>query len=566
MILQQNNLRMVKLAAAVAVSLLLFAPYALSQGWLAVESLSFRGTPEIVKAVSFHSPAILAASRNELFVSHDHGKSWKQSFHLAGKQKINEIEIFPDEPNLWYALTTDGLYSSKNSGKDWSKIYSSIGSQNNNLLSIVHHPFESNIIYLGTGKGVLVSKNHGQTWTNTFAELARKSIGDMAVDRENGEIFFITGNEVFRYHIWQDSFRKVYAASIAISEIEDPEENEINDEFSGDLSPFIRCIMIAENSQFPIAIGTRQGVFVSHDEGETWERLPIQGLRTLEISDLVFSKTAQTLFAATKRGVFEFNSRNKIWKEIYEGLANGETRKITIQTEPKESLIAATKNGVYYYEITAPVFKPEVQLPDHLEISKKLLHLISMEPAVGALQKEAIRYANVGNHKIKRWHTESRLRALIPDLSVGKDLDIDNNIHTDTGSTTTPDLFVQGPDDRGKSTSIDLSWDLGDFVWGTAQTSIDSREKLMVELREEILNEVTRLYFERRRAQVEFAMHPPEDPMENISAKLRIEELTANLDALTNGFLSKQVQKLYASHADLARLWETSVSENGLDL
>lgn len=551
-----------KLIAAVSVLLLIGSATAAGEGWSPFHTLHLQEPAQIVKAVSYQSPALIAASRNELFVSSNQGKSWKQAFHIPGKNsKINEIEIFPDEPNVWYALTTDGLHRSENSGKNWSKIYSSVGDQNNNLLSAAHHPFQDDIIYLGTGSGILVSKNNGNSWANTFAELARKPVWDMAVDRENAEIYFVTGNAVYRYHVWQDHFRKVYTASAMILEAEEPddfsaEEDEIS---SGELSPFVRCITISENSPLPIAIGTKQGVFISHDEGETWQRLPIQGLRTLEISDLAFSKTAQTLFAATKRGIFEYDTKLKIWREIYEGLADGETFRLSIQTEPREILLAATKNGVFYYEITAPVFKPEVELPENVEISKRLLALIEKEPPVGALQKEAIRYANVSNAKIKRWHMESRLRALVPDLSVGKDLDIDNNIHTDTGSMTTPDLFVQGPDDRGKSTSIDLSWDLGDFVWGTAQTSIDSREKLMVELREEILNEVTRIYFERRRAQMEFAMNPPEDPLENINAKLRIEELTANLDALTNGYLSRQLSKLHINNPELAALWQSSI-------
>lgn len=302
---------------------------------------------------------------------------------------------------------------------------------------------------------------------------------------------------------------------------------------------------------------------MSRDEGETWQRLPLQGLRSIEISDVVYSKKAATLFAATSKGIFQYDVVNHIWREIYEGLPNGESFKLSIQSEPKEILLAATQGGVFYYEITSPIFKPEVELPENLELSKKLLQLIEREPAVQTLQQEAIKYANVSNAKIKRWHSASRLRALVPDLSVGKDLDIDNNIHVDTASTTTPDAFVQGPDDRGKSTSIDLTWNLGDFVWSSAQTSIDSREKSMVELRDEILNEVTRLYFERRRAQIEFAMHPPEDPLEHMNAKLRIDELTANLDALTNGYLSRKLRQLRSQNAELAQLWESTFQKNG---
>ncbi|MBI4387447.1 MAG: hypothetical protein HY582_00185, partial [Candidatus Omnitrophica bacterium] len=131
-----------------------------------------------------------------------------------------------------------------------------------------------------------------------------------------------------------------------------------------------------------------------------------------------------------------------------------------------------------------------------------------------------------------------------------------NNIHVDSGSNTTPDIFEQGPDEITRSTDFYLSWSLGDLIWNSAQTSIDSREKLMVELREEILSEVTRLYFERRRVQIEFLTNPPTETFERMSALLKIDELTANLDALTNGYFSKRLSKLYRENPALNELWE----------
>ena len=43
------------------------------------------------------------------------------------------------------------------------------------------------------------------------------------------------------------------------------------------------------------------------------------------------------------------------------------------------------------------------------------------------------------------------------------------------------------------------------MIFSTEQTSIDVRSRLMVQLRDDILDEVTRLYFERRRLQLELA-------------------------------------------------------------
>ena len=90
------------------------------------------------------------------------------------------------------------------------------------------------------------------------------------------------------------------------------------------------------------------------------------------------------------------------------------------------------------------------------------------------------------------------------------------------------------------SWDVSLSWDLGDLVWSTDQTTIDSRSKLMVELREDVLDQVTRLYFERRRLQAELAADALE-PAAEFDKQLRVDELTALLDAFTGGKFSSKL-------------------------
>ena len=66
----------------------------------------------------------------------------------------------------------------------------------------------------------------------------------------------------------------------------------------------------------------------------------------------------------------------------------------------------------------------------------------------------------------------------------------------------------------------------------------------MVQLRDDVLNEVTHLYYERRRLQVEMAMAPMRDLPIQIEKEIRLEELTANIDGLTGGYLSNRLQEI----------------------
>ena len=62
-----------------------------------------------------------------------------------------------------------------------------------------------------------------------------------------------------------------------------------------------------------------------------------------------------------------------------------------------------------------------------------------------------------------------------------------------------------------------------------------------MQLRDDILDEITRTYFERRRLQIDSYMSPPEDLKLKLEKELRIQELTADLDALTGGCFSERL-------------------------
>ena len=65
----------------------------------------------------------------------------------------------------------------------------------------------------------------------------------------------------------------------------------------------------------------------------------------------------------------------------------------------------------------------------------------------------------------------------------------------------------------------------------------------MVELRDDIMNEVTRTYFERRRLQIDLLASPPQDLKLSLEKELRLQELTADIDALTGNYFSEHLQK-----------------------
>jgi hypothetical protein len=211
---------------------------------------------------------------------------------------------------------------------------------------------------------------------------------------------------------------------------------------------------------------------------------------------------------------------------------------IAYEDEKENLLWALTDNGVYRLEGD----RYEVNYYMDVERSLKSLDLMfDNEPTIAQLREQAVRYAEVNPEKIMNWRRESRLRALFPavSFSVDKKRSTNSEIYT----SATKDYVSIGPDDIANGWDISVSWKLGDLVWSDDQTNIDVRSKLMVQLRNDILDDLRRVYYERKRLQFELAMEPPQDIKTRFEKELRLKELTSAIDDLTGNYLSENIKK-----------------------
>ncbi|MCK5180082.1 MAG: hypothetical protein KAR32_11170, partial [Candidatus Omnitrophica bacterium] len=212
----------------------------------------------------------------------------------------------------------------------------------------------------------------------------------------------------------------------------------------------------------------------------------------------------------------------------------------------------ATNKGIFYLPVkeALPFFNKarggQIATVLEFRIDPENRPKFDHEPNINEVHQMAIDYAEVSHEKIKIWRRQARRKAWLPELDIGVDGDRDwSRSDSIWGSYTSGGQQHVGPDDKthGEDLGWDVSfsWDLADLVWSTDQTTIDSRSKMMVELREDILNEVTRLYFERRRNQIEFVVNSTTDWRLRVEKEMRIEELTALIDALTGGEFSRRI-------------------------
>jgi len=169
---------------------------------------------------------------------------------------------------------------------------------------------------------------------------------------------------------------------------------------------------------------------------------------------------------------------------------------------------------------------------------------LKYEPDIRDVQEVAIKYAEVSPGKILQWRKAAVKKAFLPQVKIGLDRNTTDLWHWEGGSTTKSDDDVLRRGRDNIDWDVSLSWDLSNLIWNDAQTSIDVRSKLMVELRDDILDEVNKLYFERLRVKSELDNLALEDKHKRLEKQLKLEELAASLDALTSGYYSERLRLL----------------------
>ena len=174
--------------------------------------------------------------------------------------------------------------------------------------------------------------------------------------------------------------------------------------------------------------------------------------------------------------------------------------------------------------------------------ANELLARFNAEPDVRAVQQSAVKYARTHPDKVDTWRTRARASNLLPEfrVAVNRDQATDSS-QTRTSGTGDP-RATSGSDDKF---GLDLRavWDLNKTIYDPAEVQIQRETIKASRQRDSLVAEVTKLYFERRRAQVKLLLDRDMDLRSQVKQELKVAELTAYLDGLTGGWFSSQLPR-----------------------
>ncbi|MEW6075179.1 MAG: hypothetical protein AB1530_02625 [Candidatus Omnitrophota bacterium] len=468
---------------------------------------------------------IYAGAGRHILKTDNAGKSWNLLCSVKEGARVNVLAFGDRQHRRLYAATSKGLLFSPDGGSSWKTIFKGKNSLESDCSSVAIVPYG---VILGTAQGLFVSHDNGRSWNRQAGKVGKCRVRNIAYLGTDSNYVYVTCScglfaRKDNTSAWVELFTGQNDETEEEVSEETSEENNIGDNFT------LRYLCIDESDARRTFLASSRGVYVSLDKGKTWSRVPSHGLLHQDVQFLLHKKSQ--LFAVTRSGIFLF--REKRWEEISWRLVS-----------EKINCIAINGAGVLYAACEEGIFKATLGEHSDNQEGGFLSSYSKNEPSIKQIQEVAMRYAEVDPEKILRWRAQVQRKGWLPKITCGVKNDDADLWHWETGSTTkTEDDALR----RGRGSiewDISISWDLSELIWNNDQTSIDVRSRLTTQLRDDVLDSVTKLYFERLRIKIDMDSLALGDRKKRLEKELRIEELTASLDALTGGYFSDSINRL----------------------
>ncbi len=256
---------------------------------------------------------------------------------------------------------------------------------------------------------------------------------------------------------------------------------------------------------------------------------------------------AGRLFLATLRGLLVAESLDGPWRRA--GPPAGSAAVRALAGNPA-ALFAAADTGLLIGAVPEPstvASGPSASPFDSPE-----------EPAIERVHRAALAYLRLGPRGMDALQQGVSKRGWLPVVV------FHGGLGRDKSRATEWDEAISGGDvwslvDRDRDSGEDydvgvsLAWDLGDVAYHPEAIDVSREAREVIELRDDVLDEITQLYFERRRVLAQIQTLPDPGDAESLRLQLRADELAAGIDAWTGGWFGRQTLRFATGTISLPR-------------
>jgi len=313
---------------------------------------------------------VYAVTSAGLYKTRDGGVSWNLAGVDARLPEPQALALDPRVPGTIYAGTVDGVSKSVDGGAHWQT-----ANQGLNGAAVLAFAVQAgagtgpSVLFAGTSKGVFKSVDGGGQWTPASSGLQGSVIGALAADPRSSGVLWAgaalsprEGPGLFKTTSgggWRISNQGLSASRVR----------------SVAVDPLDRRVVFASSDS--------RGVLRTLNGGVTWTEAN-RGLIHRSVQVLAFDAAAQTLYAGTPDGVYRSTDRAASWEAATAGLRDPVTDQIAaveaLALDPRDAstLYAAGGSGLYVSHDSAATWS-RLEVPQ--AAGDRAVHGIAVDPA-----------------------------------------------------------------------------------------------------------------------------------------------------------------------------------------
>jgi hypothetical protein len=206
-----------------------------------------------------------------------------------------------------------------------------------------------------------------------------------------------------------------------------------------------------------------------------------------------------------------------------------------------------------------------------LEVNEKLKLIFSLEPTIQETQAKALQFSGIpSGMEFGAYKRQARLRNVLPQI----DTSFDNSDYALSSLETSgsdeydsADSSINSSLDKNRKAAMDnefntgfrFTWHLDRLIYDPEIIDIVNSARVSANIRENLLTELTQIYFQRKNLLSELMSNPFSRTM---AQEFKLQELTADIDARTGGWYSITLRSRFREAAarntvsDLKRILE----------
>ncbi|MCZ6801835.1 MAG: hypothetical protein O7F12_15240 [Nitrospirae bacterium] len=281
---------------------------------------------------------IYIVTDNSVYKTRDSGETWKQLDGGLSRTDVTSIVIDPQLPaNIFSGTFADGVYKSADGGRSWHVKNSGLqkGTISMNVQQLVFNPRSSQTLYAGTTVGVFRTTDGGQSWTERMQGMTEINfIVSLAIDPQHPNIVYAgTSGGIFRSVNATESWTKVNTGLVP------------SDARMASMALGVNVVVVDPEKVERVYAGTTNGLFQTHNRGESWEKIG-HTLLTGFISSVVLDPEVSTVvYVGTSHGVYKSQDAGKAWQLHNTGMEDQSVRAVGIHPLDSNILYCGTNGG-----------------------------------------------------------------------------------------------------------------------------------------------------------------------------------------------------------------------------